>query len=225
MGVITPPTSEEELLARARALAGRTVGEVARALGERPSHDPRRTKGLAGQLAERALGADAGSLDEPDFLGLGVELKTLPVSADGRPQESTYVCVLSLGDLAERDFEDTAVWRKLARVLWVPIEAKSSDRPLLDRRYGTAFLWSPTPSEVEVLRADYERVAVLVSEGHVDQVTGHLGEALQVRPKAAHGRQRTLAPDAEGGWQWTGPRGFYLRPSFTGAILEAAFRE
>ncbi len=219
---VEPPRDEAELMVRARSLAGLTVGELACRLQQWVSPDPRRSKGAAGQLAERALGATAGSQDEPDFLALGVELKTLPVLASGQPKESTYVCTLPLQTLADVDFEASAVSRKLRRVLWLPLEA-APERPLVERRFGSAFLWSPSPAELDTLRNDYEAVAERVMRGAVDTVRGDLGVALQVRPKAAHGRQRTLAPDGDGGYQWTGPRGFYLRPSFTGAILTRAF--
>jgi len=230
---VAPPKDEAELLARARALAGLTVGELARRLRQWVPSDPRQTKGLAGQLAERALGATAGSQDEPDFLELGIELKTLPVLPSGQPKESTYVCTLPLQTLADVDFEDSAVWRKLRRVLWLPIEADppsrrgqpptDPSRALIERAFGSAFLWSPSAEELELLRADYEEVAERVLRGAIDTVRGDLGVALQVRPKAAHGRQRTLAPDGDEGFQWTGPRGFYLRPSFTARLLERAF--
>lgn len=222
MTAVSPPHDEAELLERARGLGGLRVDELARRLRQWVPSDPRRSKGLAGQLAERALGASAGSQDEPDFLELGVELKTLPVLPSGQPKESTYVCTLPLQTLADVDFEASAVWRKLRRVLWLPIEADPA-RPLAERRYGSAFLWSPSASELESLRADYERVAELVARGEVSELRGHLGEVLQVRPKAAHGRQRTLAPDGDEGWVWTGPRGFYLRPTFTARLLAAAF--
>jgi len=213
-----PPRSEEELVRRARALAGWTVGEIAGAHGVALPADTTRAKGLVGQLAERALGASAGSLDEPDFVALGIELKTLPVRPDGRPKESTFVCSIRLADLPDTDFEDSLVWKKLRRVLFVPVEADPA-LALPARRFGAPLLWSPSSEERAVLQADYERVATLVLRGEVEQLTGHLGTYLQVRPKAADSRARRRAPDADDGFIWTGPRGFYLRTRFTARIL------
>jgi DNA mismatch repair protein MutH len=65
----------------------------------------------------------------------------------------------------------------------------------------------------------------MIASGDVAQITGHLGEVLQVRPKAASGRSRRRAPDEEGAVQWTVPRGFYLRPSFTAMVLERLHAE
>ncbi len=46
------------------------------------------------------------------------------------------------------------------------------------------------------------------------------GRWLQVRPKAADGSVRTLAPAGEdGALVETGPRGFYLRRRFVAAVL------
>jgi DNA mismatch repair protein MutH len=58
-----------------------------------------------------------------------------------------------------------------------------------------------------------------VGVGDVEGVTARLGRWLQLRPKAAHGRVRTLVPAADGHTVATVPRGFYLRALFTAAIL------
>ncbi|HQY60353.1 MAG TPA: MutH/Sau3AI family endonuclease, partial [Polyangiaceae bacterium] len=107
------PRSEAELRARAEALAGHDLGALADALGVVIPGDPRRTKGKWGELLERALGATAGSRSEPDFPHLGVELKTVPMRADGRAIESTYVCRIDLARAEELEGETSAARRKL----------------------------------------------------------------------------------------------------------------
>ena len=68
------PMSTAELIVRAEALAGSSIGELAEALGATIPEGRRSTKGFIGQLLEKALGADPEALDAPDFPGLGVEL-------------------------------------------------------------------------------------------------------------------------------------------------------
>ena len=177
-----------------------------------------RGKGVAGQILEKALGATAASRAEPDFLGLGIELKTIPLDARGKPKESTFVASISLSAMADTDWEQSVVFKKLSKVLFVPVEA-ASETPLPQRRVGRAYLWTPTDEERARLRSDWERLAEIIARGEVEEITGHLGEVLQVRPKAATGSVRRRAPDEEGAVQWTLPRGFYLRPAFTGAVL------
>ncbi len=212
------PFSEGELLERARGLGGFTLGELGKELGVEVPESAVRAKGLAGQLLEKMLGATAASRAEPDFVELGIELKTIPLDATGKPKESTFVCSISLSAMADTDWERSIVWKKLKKVLFVPVEA-ASKTPLRDRRVGRAFLWIPTPDEQAALRQDWERLADMIARGEVERITGHLGDVLQVRPKAASGRSRRRAPDEEGAIQWTMPRGFYLRPSFTEEVL------
>ena len=115
-----PPTDEDMLRARAEALAGYTLSEVAARFGWRVPVDLRRHKGWIGNLVELALGASAGSRPVPDFPELGIELKTLPVQADGSPRESTFVCTAPLGGL-DVPWAESWVRKKLSRVLWMPV--------------------------------------------------------------------------------------------------------
>ena len=214
------PRSEAELETRALALAGLRLAEVANRFGVRLPPDTKRHKGAIGTLLERALGASAGTAAEPDFPELGVELKTIPVRRDGRPAESTFVCVVPLDRIAEVEWDESTVRKKLARVLFVPIESDGA-LPLAQRRVGTPIFWSPNELEDRELRADWDELAGLLGAGHVEDVTGHLGRALQVRPKAPGSWSRRRAPARDGAWLATIPRGFYLRATFTERIVEA----
>src|SRR5690242_3695044 len=93
-----PPTSIDELLARANALVGMAVDGILRDLDLIASTNPLRTKGSAGETLERALSATDGSSQILDFPDLDVELKTIPITADGTPLESTYVCTISIAN-------------------------------------------------------------------------------------------------------------------------------
>lgn len=216
------PESERELLERASALVGRSIAEIAGRLEVGVPASLARAKGFVGQLVEKALGAGAGSRPIPDFEQLGIEVKTLPVDLAGRPVESTYVSRLELRPTRDSRWESSALRGKLARVLWVPVEA---DRGLAigARRFGTSILWSPNAEEEEALRRDYEEMLELVAHGFIESITAHRGEVLQIRPKAANARVRARGLDDEGGQRMTLPRGFYLRARFTARILERYF--
>ncbi|WP_437746471.1 DNA mismatch repair endonuclease MutH [Sorangium sp. So ce302] len=218
ISALKPPRDEAELRCRAAALAGLTLADLARALGCAVPRGGVRTKGAAGALVERALGATAGSTSRPDFPHLGIELKTIPVEVTGAPQESTFVCSISLSDADRAEWETSRARAKLACVLWVPIIA-APGRPSEERRLGAPRLWQPTDAQERVLRADFEDLMGLIGIGAVEALTAHAGRWLQVRPKAASGRSRTLAFGRDGEMIAALPRGFYLRPSFTGAIL------
>jgi DNA mismatch repair protein MutH len=210
---VHPPASEEELLARARALEGRSLAELAARLGA-PLEAGLHGKGKPGALVERALGATGGPQAEVDFPGLGIELKTVPVGERGAPRESTYVCRIQLLEADAEEWETSWVRRKLARVLFVPLLGEGAALVV-----GRAVPWSPTPEEDAALRADFDEIMGALATGGVEGLTAHVGVHLQVRPKAAHGAVRTAALGKDGETIATVPRGFYLRASFTGAIL------
>lgn len=214
-----PPASEEELQARAETLSGRTLQQIATLLDEPVPPDQSRHKGWTGELLERYLGASASSLPEPDFQAIGVELKSLPVNRHGRPNESTYVCTVPLTPRELGNWQASAVRRKLARVLWVPVEA-GPGLPLPERRIGTPLLWSPDREQERQLREDWEELTGMIAVGELEQITAGHGRILQVRPKAADGKVLRRGPATDGGMNLTLPRGFYLRASFTASILE-----
>lgn len=216
-----PPRSESELRARAEALAGRTLGELAAALGVSLAGGGLRTKGKLGELVERALGATGGSAAVPDFPALGVELKTIPVDERGQPRESTFVCAFSLADADRAEWASSWARRKLSCVLWVPVMTPAASA-IGDRRLGAPLLWRPTPEQEAVLAGDFDEVMGLVGIGRVEDLDARAGRWLQARPKAAHGRVRTVAYGPEGERLAALPRGFYLRTRFTGAILRDA---
>jgi DNA mismatch repair protein MutH len=213
-----PPVNEEELLSRCHALAGLTLGQLAERVRWPTPEDLRRNKGWVGELLETALGATAASLPEPDFTHLGIELKTIPVDAGGRPRESTHICTVPLVDHVGLTWDNSLARRKLARVLWIPVEA-GPEIPLSERRIGAALLWSPTPEQEAVLKADFEELMDMVCLGQVEQITAHYGTWLQIRPKAADSRAVTEGIGPSGETVLTLPRGFYLRAAFTTELL------
>ena len=215
---VSPPESEQQLLYRALQLAGKNLQYLADQSGVGLPEDLVNAKGLVGRLLEQYLGATAGSLPEPDFREIGVELKTIPVNRQGQPGESTFVCTVSLLPGEHQDWEHSLVRNKLSRVLWMPVE---SDRniPVYQRRIGTPILWSPTPDQENELRTDWNELVDLVMTGNLDQVSSHLGKCLQIRPKAQNAKSLHSGIGPDGNLSPTLPRGFYLRAGFTRTIL------
>lgn len=218
----SPPTSEIELMMRAQQLAGETLRDLATLAGIVTPHDLRREKGWVGQLIEWHLGATAGSKPEQDFQDLGIELKTLPIDANGKPLETTFVCVAPLLGITGISWEQSNVRNKLSRVLWLPVEGSRSI-PLAERRVASPFLWSPTAEQERLLRRDWEELMELIALGEIERITARHGEVLQLRPKAANGRILTTAMGREGKLIQTRPRGFYLKTAFTQVLLQQVF--
>ncbi len=219
---IMPPSSLAQLLQRADDIAGLTLGQLAKSLGVAVPKDFRRDKGWTGQLLELALGATAGSKPEQDFLHLGVELKSIPIDERGMPLETTYVCVAPLTNISGLRWEQSLVYHKLQRVLWIPVQGDRELSPGV-RRIGSPLLWEPSTEEDRLLRQDWEEIMELISIGKVSKITARHGEVLQLRPKAANSKVLTESIAEDGSIQMTNPRGFYLKTQFTKGLLERFF--
>jgi DNA mismatch repair protein MutH len=173
-------------------------------------------------LLEVYLGAMAGSKPEQDFADIGVELKTIPIDANGKPLETTFVCVAPLTGNSGVTWENSHVRHKLARVLWIPVEGERQI-PLAERRIGAPLIWSPSEQEEQQLREDWEELMDLIVLGKVETITARKGEFLQLRPKGANSKALTEAIGEFGQPIMTLPRGFYLKKSFTGPLLARHF--
>ncbi|KGD76532.1 DNA mismatch repair endonuclease MutH [Pantoea vagans] len=217
-----PPEDEASLLARAQALAGLTMETLAARAGLPMPADLKRDKGWVGMLLEWHLGASAGSKAEQDFAHLGIELKTIPIDAQGKPLETTFVCVAPLTGNSGVTWLTSHVRHKLARVLWIPVEG-GREIPLRERRVGAPLLWSPNAEEDEMLRQDWEELMDMIVLGRVEQITARHGAWLQIRPKAANSKALTEGIGDQGQPIMTLPRGFYLKKSFTGPLLARHF--
>ena len=215
---LNPPQNMQQLLQRSQTLAGRTLGDVADALGHRVPQETVRAKGWVGQLLEDALGATASNRPSPDFELLGVELKTVPVDKRGWPKESTYITILPFNRISEIQFKDSPVAHKLSRVLFWPVEAESS-LPLSVRKLGTAFLWSPSQEEWDKIGTDWKLFADMITDGRVESIKANLGEVMQVRPKGFGAEDFGWIQTIDGRKMKTKRRGLYLRPKFVGELF------
>ena len=212
------PQNLEQLLSQAQSIAGLTFGELADELHIPVPPDLKRDKGWVGMLLERALGATAGSKAEQDFSHLGVELKTLPINAEGYPLETTFVSLAPLVQNSGVKWENSHVRHKLSCVLWMPIEG-SRHIPLGERHIGAPILWKPTAEQERQLKQDWEELMDLIVLGKLDQITARIGEVMQLRPKGANSRSITKGIGRNGEVIETLPLGFYLRKAFTAGIL------
>jgi DNA mismatch repair protein MutH len=209
-----PPKTEAELLARCALIEGMTFSQLGAQFGAVFPQSAQQRKGWLGQLLEPVLGTDAGNQAEPDFRGLSIELKTLPMGASGTPTESTYITSIPLLTIHQQTWHTSECYAKLKRILWIPVEGDTSI-PYGQRRIGHAFIWSPDKEQEAVLESDWNHLTTQISTGYLEALDASVGEYLQIRPKGANARSLCYGFDADGNRVKTLPRGFYLRTRFT----------
>lgn len=213
------PTSEEALLQRCSLIEGLNFFQLASLLKVEIPALALKRKGWAGQAIEIALGAAAGSKPIPDFNHLGIELKTIPLNANGKPAESTFVTSIPLLTIHQEVWHLSQCFQKLKRVLWLPIEG-DTQIPFEQRRIGRACLWSPDSQEEHILANDWHELTSMIGTGKLEEIDASMGEYLQVRPKASNARSLCYGFDHEGNKILTLPRGFYLRSRFTATLVK-----
>lgn len=217
--LLNSPASEAELLQRCEAIEGMSFAQLAAKLSLAIPEQAVRRKGWAGMAIEQALGTTAGCQPVPDFKHLGIELKTIPLSLQGTPAESTFVTSIPLMTIHEQQWLTSQCYEKLKRVLWVPVEGDKRI-PFEQRRIGRGLLWSPSPDEEAILASDWHDLTTMIATGRLEEIDATYGVYLQVRPKAANTRSLCYGFDSEGNKILTLPRGFYLRTALTRQLLD-----
>lgn len=217
---IPPPATEAELWHRACDIAHQPLGTLAAQMAMPLPPDLKRDKGWIGQMLEQVLGATAGSLAKPDFPHLSIELKTIPLKADGKPKESTYISIVPLLSSQLLTWRDSDVYHKLQRILWIPYFFDDALSPR-EWHLSQPVLWSPSVEEEAILKEDWEELMSLVQLGNLDQINARIGQYLQIRPKAMNAAVRTQGIGQEGVSVRTSPLGFYLRTVFTEKIIDS----
>lgn len=218
---IKAPQNLQELQLRCQQITGKTIGQLACELELEPPANLLQAKGWQGQIVELYLGATAKSHALPDFPDLGVELKTIPINAQYKPLESTYVCTVQTNEVAQY-WRDSWVYRKLRTVLWVPILGDKSST-LISRQILKPILWHMDAAMEEILQTDWEELMELLQLGHAQQLSAKFGTFLHIRPKAANSYVLTTYLDMDGLPTKIVPKGFYLRPQFTQEILNTTY--
>lgn len=216
-----PPQNMAELKARLDLIMGFTLGELAAPLRLRVPQSSVHSKGWAGEFVELLLGARAQNLPLPDFVNLGIELKTMPIDRNFEPLETTFLCHAPLYQVRGLNFEKSALAAKTAAMLFVFILAERGMPPAA-RRLIDYYLFVPSPAERAQIKADFDELMDLAAAGQTAQITARLGTIIQLRPKCADGSQLVPCVDEEGQISATRPRGFYLRRDFNKIICRRA---
>ncbi|WMY96345.1 MAG: DNA mismatch repair endonuclease MutH [Arsenophonus sp.] len=212
------PNNEENLLKKARALAGYTIEELASYIGMPIPFNLKNNKGWIGELLEYCLGTNAGKKKEKDFLNLGIELKTIPINRYRQPLETTFICTAPLIENIGIRWNSSYLRYKLSRILWIPIEGEKKI-PLGKRKITHPILWSPNLTEEKLIKRDWEELMDMIVLGYIENLNGNYGEILQIRPKAANKNILTKGIGKYGKPIMTQPRAFYLKKKFTSQIL------
>ena len=216
---LSQPKTRADLIKRLDLIMGRSLSELAFLSGVDSPYNNRAGKGFAGQLTEIFLGADAGTLSEPDFTNLGIELKTLPVGFDLMPAQSTFLCMADLNPERFIPFEQSHLYHKLRHMLFVILLAPKGAK-ITERRILGYFFFKPDNQTLKLFEQDYNEFNELILNASAREIDGSAGNVIQMRPKAAASSEYIKVRDVSGNFTTTYPRAYYLRPWFTKKLMQ-----
>ena len=189
--------------------------------------DAAHNKGWSGQLVHRLITGRSGPEPEPDIVGLGLEVKSIPIGKGARVLEPTKIGALNYANLAVTEWPDSAPYHKLRSVLFVPIVKMNEKMP--DEWYiRRPFLWLPSEKVLSELRSDYDSVRELVLARRFDDISSAKppkgqGLALHAKPNAKNSRVRATYR-IDGRDYDLKPKAWMLRQSFTQPIVRENLR-
>ncbi len=181
-----------EIIARAEAMRGRTLGELA---DSRWAADvsSKLNKGGAGAIVERYFGIKPNSDQAPDFATAGVELKVCPLVMDGasakRIKERTSVTMIDYLALDRETWPTASVRGKIARILFV-FYGWRPDIPLGEMRVEAVKLWAPPETMLPILERDWLTVWHKNRNGLAHELSEGDGLILGAVTKGATGAMR-----------------------------------
>lgn len=209
-----PPASDFEsaVLKRLSRFSGRTVKDVASELGVKLSVG----KSGAALIVRRAVGILDDRALIREFEERGVEVKTVPLSPEGKPYEAMSFPAFRYKQVILEEWEDSDLLTRLQRLLIIPLMRKTRKAPTADAIWGRPFFWSPSAEELREIRQEWEGFLRQIREGRAASLKGYSRTRfIHVRPKGLDGTDTDDAP-------LCGPvvkKAFWLNPAFVQRIV------
>ena len=169
--------AEHRILEGLRPFEGQPLREMvaARELGAGEGKD------LTARMVHKALGVKRRKRIR-EFEQVGYRIRTLNLrSSDGYPFEAVSLPVMDLEEFASEEWEgkvvvddtdreigdvpESRLARDLRRILFVPTYSPVRSTPQLDRVLGRPFFWSPSETELQGIRSEWESYQREVREG------------------------------------------------------------
>jgi DNA mismatch repair endonuclease MutH len=203
--------SRSDILARARLLDGKRLGELPEARFTTGSAS--RSKAEVGHLIEAFFGIPRNSRAEADFPGANIELKVVPLrrTPDGfRAKERTFLSMIDYHAIVGETWDSASVRKKLS-ILFVFYQDKLGI-PKEEFEILGVELFIPDERQLALLGADWVRVQAKVRHGRAHLLTETDGRIMTPSTKGAGGGQLRSQPFGE---IKAKPRAFALKPAFT----------
>ena len=201
---------------------GKTIGQLKAELGiERD----KMVKGTSGLIVENLLGIRNNNRDEADIPEIGCEIKILPLqrnrNGEIKAKEPTAIQMINYMEVSRETWETAKLRNKINLTFWVAYLAKKDGVALNQNDYVIVdyFLDHPTDVQNGVFRQDWEEIRRYIVEGRADRLSCSMGVYLEPKTKGANNRDKTQAPDGQGGTLMARRRAFYYKKHYTNTAI------
>ena len=163
--------SDEELLAKLESTFGHTFSEYD--INHRLDNPD--NKGALGHIVEEGiLGYQINSNPEADIQNLGIEIKVTGViqnkNGSLKAKERLTIDSLNYKDTAEKDFENSMMWAKADKMLFVfyrYLEGKPyGDMPIIKAAINVF-----DPVDVAIIKRDYKYIREMIEKGRAEDIS------------------------------------------------------
>ena len=183
-----------EIATKASGLIGRPLASLSRHPALR-SPSSSATKGVVGGIYEAYFGIEPNQRAEPDFVGAGIELKSVPILLNGteaRAKERISLGMIDWASLPKESWETAHARRKLEHLMlifyrWSPL------RPIGYFETLVAGLWKPDANTLAAIAQDWMDIQRLAIEGRIDEASESLTQSLGAATKGAGHGSKTRA--------------------------------
>lgn len=164
--------SSDSIVEFAKKLKNKTLREACGIIIENHGYAG---KGNFGQLLEKFyFGYEPNSVNEPDFIEVGVELKSSPLkilkNGEYRSKERLVLNIINYLDVHKEDFSSSTFWRNNAHLLLV-FYLHEKDLDVLDYVIKLVDEWKYPEEDLKVIKRDWELINQKIKDGKAHELS------------------------------------------------------
>lgn len=191
LGVRRGQDFESRVIDELAVYTGRTLASIAAEL----KIPIGKAKSAPALLVRRAIGITRDDVRIREFEQRGVQVKTVPLSFEGRPFEAMSFPNFDHMSVIHDVWETSDLLARLERLLIIPLIRRERDTPKQKSVWGNAFFWSPTSDQLSGIQCEWEGYVQRIASGLSNELPGYAQtQFIHVRPHARNKKDTEEAP-------------------------------
>lgn len=207
-----PYSFVESLISHSKRYWGLKMRDIEKTLGLNLN---RRSKSYAANVIYHALGLMERESNTKEFKNVNINIKTVRCNPGLKPINTMSLRGYRYDEIIEEEWDNSKLKSDIENILMVvltmPRKGAAQENSILE----TVLLHIPTDEDMKIIENDWKTIVSLIKENKADKLTGHIGQIVQTRPKAANSQDKISAP----GGHMLVKKGFFIRTEYLQGIL------